>query len=86
MSGNLTSYHSFEAGNALPSTTTNATTSGAVHLSMKGGKRRTYTKNLCKKKSIKKPNKCKKVKGCKVAKGTKRAYCRKAKNKSSKRR
>ena len=53
MSGNLTSYHSFEAGNALPSTHTNATTSGAVHLSMKGGKRRTYTKNLCKKKASK---------------------------------
>tara|TARA_E500000178_G_C16894391_1_gene695054 strand:- start:280 stop:954 length:675 start_codon:yes stop_codon:yes gene_type:complete len=44
-----------------------------------GGTRRN-TKNLCHKKSVKKPNKCKKVKGCKVAKGTKRSYCRKAKN------
>ena len=44
-----------------------------------GGTRK-YTKNLCHKKSVKKPNKCKKVKGCKVAKGTKRSYCRKAKN------
>lgn len=44
-----------------------------------GGTRK-YTKNLCHKKSVKKPNKCKKMKGCKVAKGTKRSYCRKAKN------
>ena len=43
-----------------------------------GGTRK-YTKNLCHKKSVKKPNKCKKMKGCKVAKGTKRSYCRKAK-------
>lgn len=45
-----------------------------------GGGTRKYTKNLCHKKSVKKPKKCKKVKGCKVAKGTKRSYCRKAKN------
>jgi len=44
------------------------------------------TKNLCLKKRVQTPNKCKKVKGCKVAKGTKRAYCRKAKNKTSKKR
>ena len=86
MSGNLTSYHSFEAGGVLPNTNTNSTTSGAVHLAMTGGKKRTYSKNLCNKKSVRKPNKCKKVKGCKVAKGTKRAYCRKAKNKSTKKR
>ncbi len=41
-------------------------------------------KNLCRRKSVKKPNKCKKVKGCKVAKGPKRTYCRKAHNKSRK--
>jgi len=44
------------------------------------------TKNLCLKKRVQTPNKCKKVKGCKVAKGTKRTYCRKAKNKTSKKR
>ena len=54
----------------LSETTATDTTGGA----------RKYTKNLCHKKSVKKPNKCKKVKGCKVAKGTKRSYCRKAKN------
>jgi len=31
------------------------------------------------------PNKCKKLRGCKVARGTKRTFCRKAKNKTSKR-
>jgi len=41
--------------------------------------------NLCLRKSVNNPNKCKKVKGCKVAKGTKRTYCRKAHNKSGKR-
>ena len=50
-----------------------------------GGTRRN-TKNLCHKKSVKKPNKCKKMKGCKVAKGTKRSYCRKAKNSTSSKR
>ena len=44
-----------------------------------GGARK-YTKNLCHKKSVKKPNKCKKVKGCKIATGKKRSFCRKAKN------
>lgn len=43
-----------------------------------------YTKNLCRKKSVKKPNKCKKVKGCKVASGKRRSFCRKAKNKTQK--
>jgi hypothetical protein len=41
--------------------------------------------SLCKGKSVKAPNRCKKVQGCKVAKGTKRAFCRKAHNKTTKR-
>ena len=41
-------------------------------------------KSLCKGKRVK-PNKCKKLRGCKVARGTKRTFCRKAKNKTSKR-
>lgn len=41
-------------------------------------------KNLCSRKSVKKPNRCKKVKGCKVASGPKRTYCRKRKNKTKK--
>lgn len=41
-------------------------------------------KSLCVKKRVK-PNKCKKLRGCKVARGTKRTFCRKAKNKTSKR-
>jgi len=48
-----------------------------------GGSRK-YTKNLCHKKSVKKPNKCKKVKGCKPASGPKRTFCRKSKNKNNK--
>lgn len=48
-----------------------------------GGSRK-YKKNLCHKKSVKKPNKCKKVKGCKVATGPKRTFCRKIKNKNNK--
>lgn len=42
------------------------------------------SKSLCKGKRVI-PNKCKKLRGCKVARGTKRTYCRKAKNKTSKR-
>ena len=41
-------------------------------------------KSLCKGKRVM-PNKCKKLRGCKVARGTKRAFCRKTKNKTSKR-
>ena len=41
-------------------------------------------KSLCKGKRVN-PNKCKKLRGCKVARGTKRRFCRKAKNKTSKR-
>ena len=41
-------------------------------------------KNLCLRKSVRKPNKCKKVCGCKVASGSKRSYCRKAKNHTKK--
>jgi len=43
-------------------------------------------KSLCKGKSVKNSNKCKKVRGCKVANGTKRSFCRKAHNKTNKRR
>lgn len=56
----------------------------------KGGKKtaRKYTKNLCLKKSAKKSakgkSKCEKVKGCKIASGSKRTYCRKAHNKTHK--
>ena len=55
-----------------------------------GGKKtaRKYTKNLCLKKSAKKSakgkSKCEKVKGCKIASGSKRTYCRKAHNKTHK--
>lgn len=41
-------------------------------------------KSLCVKKRVN-PNKCKKLRGCKVARGTKRTFCRKAKNRTSKR-
>ena len=41
-------------------------------------------KSLCKGKRVM-PNKCKRLRGCKVARGTKRTFCRKAKNKTSKR-
>ena len=41
--------------------------------------------SLCKGKSVKNPNRCKKVHGCKVAQGTKRSFCRKAHNKTMKR-
>ena len=40
-------------------------------------------KNLCTGKKTKKPNKCKKLRGCKVASGPKRSYCRKSKNKKT---
>lgn len=33
-----------------------------------------------------KPNKCKKLRGCKVARGNKRTFCRKARNKTNKKR
>ena len=42
-------------------------------------------KSLCKRKRVK-PNKCKKLRGCKVARGTKRTFCRKARNKTNKKR
>ena len=40
-------------------------------------------KSLCKGKQGKK---CTKVKGCKIAKGSKRSFCRKKKNKSTRKR
>ena len=40
---------------------------------------------MCKGKRVK-PNKCKKLRGCKVASGTKRTFCRKARNKTNKKR
>lgn len=56
---------------------------GERSLTSVGGSRK-YKKNLCHKKSVKKPNKCKKVKGCKPASGPKRTFCRKIKNKNNK--
>lgn len=54
------------------------------HPPVSAGGSRKYIKNLCHKKSVKKPNKCKKVKGCKPAIGPKRTFCRKSKNKNNK--
>ena len=42
------------------------------------------SKNLCRRKSVKKPNRCSRVRGCKVARGPKRTFCRKTHNKTSK--
>ena len=61
----------------------------------KGGKKsaKKQTKNLCLKKSTQKKStkkstkgksKCESIKGCKVASGSKRTYCRKAHNKTHK--
>lgn len=89
----LEKEYGFNFGNSEPASTTE-TESNPVPDEQKGdsqeeqiftdsemtGGTRKNTKNLCHKKSVKKPNKCEKVKGCKVAKGTKRSYCRKAKN------
>ncbi len=43
------------------------------------------SKNLCRRKSVKKPNRCSRVRGCKVARGPKRTFCRKKHNKSKRR-
>ena len=71
-----------------------------IRPSAEGGNKsaKKYTKNLCLKKSTQKKStqkkstkksakgksKCESVKGCKVASGSKRTYCRKAHNKTHK--